>query len=156
MHTYGWPFLLYWLILFVTCYIVTEYSQKYLYDEATPLVGLKVLLGTALLAALLVKTRSRYDTMFTNELGWTVIQAIAWFAVFTLVFRFNPQHGAALGIATMLVVTGLATMGVDSLLNPQPVATGPAELRTNKPLRRSLGSPPPAAAKQAEPAAKTP
>jgi hypothetical protein len=148
MLAYVWPFLIYWLVLFVACYIVVEYAQKYLYDETTPLVGLKVLLGSAILAGLLVKTRSQYDTMFTSDLGWTVIQAIVWFAVFVLVFRFHPQHGAAIGVATMLIVAGLATMGVESLLHPRPVETGPAELRTNKPLRRAIGPPPVAPAKE--------
>ena len=46
MLTYVWPLLIYWLLLFVACYIVVEYGQNYLYDEPTPNVALKVALGS--------------------------------------------------------------------------------------------------------------
>ena len=36
------PFLIYWLVLFVLCYIVVEIGQDQLYDEVHPDVGLKV------------------------------------------------------------------------------------------------------------------
>ena len=49
-------FAIYWLVLFATCYIVVEYGHSYLYDEATPATGLKVLLGSALLAMMLTWT----------------------------------------------------------------------------------------------------
>ncbi|MBX6314216.1 MAG: hypothetical protein IRY99_15085 [Isosphaeraceae bacterium] len=138
MIQYLWPFLIYWLILFVLCYIVTEFAQNYLYDETTPAVGLKVGLGTMILAAVLTYTRSSFDTMFTSELGTTVVQAIIWFAVFTLVFRFQPQHGAAIGILTMLVVAGLATLGVDSLSSSRQRTLRPIA-EPSKPLRRPIG-----------------
>lgn len=133
-----WPFLVYWLVLFVSCYIVVEYGQNYLYDETTPGVGWKVALGSALLAGLMTWTRTSYDTMFTAEFAWTALQAIAWFAVFTLIFRFQPLHGFAIGIVTMLLISGMATLGVTSLTQrggpvPRPIRT------PSKPLRRAAG-----------------
>jgi hypothetical protein len=115
LTTYVLPFLIYWLIVFVGCYVVVEYSQNYLYDEPTPGFGLKLAVGTAILAGLLVWTRTSFDTMFTSELPKTVLTGIVWFAIFTLVFRFQPQHAVAIGLATMLLLTGVATLGVDSL-----------------------------------------
>ena len=53
---------------------------------------------------------------------WTVLQAIVWFGVFTLIFQFHPWHALGLGIATMLLVQGLATMGVNSILTPTPAS----------------------------------
>lgn len=133
-----WPFAVYWLILFVACYIVVEYGQTYLYDETTPGVGWKVALGSALLAALLAWTRTSYDTMLTSEFIWTTLQAIAWFAVFTLIFRFHPLHAFAIGVVTMLLISGMATLGVTSLTRrggpvPPPIRT------PSKPLRRPAG-----------------
>ncbi len=109
------PFLIYELILFVACYIIVEYGQKYLYDEAPPSQGLRVALGSLILAALLTKTRSNFATMFTDDIAWTVLQAIVWSGVFILVFRFQPWHGLGFGVATMLVLVGLSTIAVDSL-----------------------------------------
>jgi hypothetical protein len=144
-----WPFLIYWLILFVACYVVVEFGQNYLYDETTPAVGLKVALGSFLLAAFLTWTRTSFDTMFTSELAKTVFQAIIWFAVFTLVYRFQPQHGVMIGVATMLIVAGLATLGVDSMMKPSQRGGVLNVRRPNKPFRQSANLAPPAAPKDA-------
>jgi hypothetical protein len=137
-----WTLLVYWLILFVICYVVGEYGQNYLYDETTPFLGLKVLGGTFILAALLTRFRSSYDTMFTSEIHWTVLQAVVWFVVFTLVFRFHPKHAASLGIMAFLIGGGLAGMAVDSLSARSPVAARNDVLKPNKPLRRPAGGAP--------------
>src|SRR5437660_9747036 len=94
-----WPLLIYWLALFVVCYMVVEVAQDQFYDEVTPRAWLKVGLGTLVLAALATWLRPSYDLMFTQDLPWTALQGIAWFIVFTLVFQFHPKHAAALGIA---------------------------------------------------------
>ena len=36
-----WPFLIYWLVMFVACFVVIEIAQDQLYDEVTPHVGLE-------------------------------------------------------------------------------------------------------------------
>jgi hypothetical protein len=152
LTTYIVPFLAYWLILFVGCYVVVEYSQNYLYDEATPAIGLKLALGTAILAGLLMWTRTSFDTMFVTELPKTVLTGIVWFAVFTLIFRFQPQHGAVLGIVTMVLFTGVATLGVDSLTKSNQRTL--VERRPVKTMRQPtlgvLKAPAPEAAKNAE------
>src|SRR4051812_41439532 len=108
MSAFVWPFLIYWLVLFVACYSIVEFAQDQFYDEVTPRAGLKVTLGSLVLALLLTKLRTSYDTMFTTDIAWTVLQAIVWFVVFTLVFQFHPQHAAAIGIGAMLLVCGMA------------------------------------------------
>ena len=54
-----WPLLIYWLVLFVACFVVVEIGQDQLYDEVTPRAGLKVVGGSLLLAALLTALRVR-------------------------------------------------------------------------------------------------
>ncbi len=136
-----WTFLISYLILFVICYIVAEFGQTYFYDEATPGVGLKVALGALILAAMLTWTRSNFATMFTSDLAFTALQAIVWAGVFILIFRFQPWHGFGLSLATMLIVTGTITIGVDSMLAPKSTARIDIT-RTNKPIRRpAFGSP---------------
>ncbi len=148
-----WAFLIYWLVLFVGCYVVIEIGQDQLYDEVTPYVALKVTGGTLLLALLLTWIRPSYDSMFTTSVGWTVLQALVWVGVFMLVFRFHPWHALGIGLATMLLVSGLATMGVNSILSPTPVvATRPGALATSKPVRQSLTPPPSSAPASAPPA----
>jgi hypothetical protein len=145
-----WPFLVNYLILFVACYIIVEYGQYFLYDEATPGYGLKVALGAAILAVMLTWTRTNFLTMFTDDIMWTALQAILWFAVFVLIFRFHPWHGAGIGLAAMLILTGLATIAVDSMLAPKTTQRIDPRV-SNKPVRRPVGTTPQPAPSPAPP-----
>jgi hypothetical protein len=146
-------FLFYWLILFVACFAVVEYGQTYFYDEATPGSGWRVTLGSALLAVYLTWFRPEYHTMFTLYLGYSVILAIAGFAIFTLIYRFNPWHALPLGVVTVLLFSGMATMGIESFGNrnrpPSTIVQNPS-----KPLRHATKTPvpTPAPAEKATPA----
>ena len=128
-------FLAYYLILYVVCFLVVSQGQDALYDEATPGFPWKVAAGSLLLAAMLTKTRSSFATMFTDDITWTVLQAILWVGVFMLIYRFQPWHALGIGLATMLILTGLASMAVESLLSRTP--TNRAETRgIAPPVRR--------------------
>lgn len=130
-----WPLLVYWLLLFVACYVVVEYGQNLLYDEVTPHAFPKIAGGSLILAGLLVYSRTSYDTMVTSELGLTVIQAVVWFGVFVLVFRFQPLHGGIVGMVMMALVAGLATIAVDSLSKGRAQTLPPVAGRPNQPIR---------------------
>jgi drug/metabolite transporter (DMT)-like permease len=153
MSAIVWPLLIYWLVLFVACYVVVEIGQDQLYDEVTPRAGLKVLGGSLLLAVLLTALRkyehpASFDSMFTTNIAWTLLQGVIWFAVFTLIYQFHPWHALGLGIATMLMVSGLATMGVDSILAPsRATAAATRAFVPSEPVRQSLapGAAPPSA-----------
>ncbi len=134
-----WPFLIYWVTMFVACDTVLEVGQNQLYDEVTPRSALKVAGGSFVLAALLTWLRPSFDTMFTLDLPWTVLQAIVWSGVFILIFRFQPLHGAVLGTLTMLVVSGLATMGVQSLTTPRSTLSPLGSLSTSEAVRQPIG-----------------
>ncbi len=151
MAAHIWPLLIYWLVLFVVCYIVIEVAQDQLYDEVTPRVGLKVALGSLILAVLLTWLHPSFDTMFTTNIAWTVLQGIVWFGVFTLIFQFHPWHALALGLCTMLIIPGVATLGVDSILKPTPQLASPKSLEPRIPVRQGIS---PAAPSNAPPAAK--
>ncbi len=146
-----WPFLLYTFICFVISFVLVEYGQRYLYDEVTPYVGLKVLGGAVVMGALLTWTKSSFDTMFTADLPYTALMAIVWAGIFILAFRFQPVHGALFAVAAVLLLPGLATIAVESVMRPSP---NPATVTPGraKPPRKALGGPPPVAAP--EPAAK--
>lgn len=163
MATFIWPLLIYWLVMFVACFIVVEVGHDQLYDEVTPHAGLKVAGGSLLIAILLTVYRAKgvpasFETMFTTNLIWTLLQAIVWAGVFVLIFQFHPWHGLGIGLATMLLVTGLATMGVDSLMKPSPRTT-PRAAVPNQPVRHTVspsGTAPPAPAPAAEKARAAP
>jgi hypothetical protein len=145
-----WPFLIYWLAMFVISYIAVEIGQDQLYDESTPNAGLKVAGGSFLLAAMLTYFHPTFDAMFTSSLAWTVFQAIVWCGVFILIYQFHPWHGLAIALPVMLITSGFATMGVDSILKKTPVQRTGSSLIKSQPVRRSLGptaTPPPAAKK---------
>jgi hypothetical protein len=156
MSTIIWPFLIYWLVLFVACLVVFVVCQ----DQVTPRSGLKVASGSLLIALLLTWLRARgepvsYESMFTTYFAWTVLQGIVWFGVFTLIFQFHPWHALGLGLITMVLVTGLATMGVDSVLaKPAQTAAATRDFVATKPVRQSLSpsaaAAPPAAAEKAK------
>jgi hypothetical protein len=147
-----WAFLLYTFICFVISFILVEYGQKYLYDEVTPYVGLKVLGGAAVMGAFLTWTRSSFATMFTSDLPYTALMAIAWAGVFILIYRFQPLHGAAFALAAVLLLPGLASIAVEGMMRP---SVNPATVprTTAKPLRKAIGGGAPPAAEPA-PAAK--
>ncbi|HZW35177.1 MAG TPA: hypothetical protein VFF52_30930 [Isosphaeraceae bacterium] len=156
--------LIYWLAMFVACFVVVEIGHDQLYDEVTPHAGLKVAGGSLLIALLLTVLKSynlpaSYESMFTTNIAWTVLQGIVWFGVFTLIFQFHPSHALGLGLVTMLLVTGLATMGVDSVLStPAAPQVAPRATVSSQPVRQTLapaGGPPPAAA-PAAPKGKSP
>jgi len=139
-----WPFLIYWLVLFVACFVVVEIGQDQLYDAVTPHAGLKVAAGSLLIAVLLTVLRAygvaaSFDLMFTTNIAWTLLQGVVWFIVFTLIFQFHPWHALGLGIVTMLLVSGLATMGVESVLKrPAPGSAAARSFVPNEPVRQSL------------------
>lgn len=136
-----WPLVIYWLVMFVVCYTVTEVAQDQLYDEVTPRVGLKVGLASLILAALLTWLHPSFDTMFTSNIAWTVLQGIVWFGVFTLILQFHPWHALAIGVLTMLIVPGVATLGVDSMMKPTPRTATIRSLEPRKPVRQGLVAP---------------
>jgi magnesium-transporting ATPase (P-type) len=146
-----WPLLIYWLVLFVACFVVVEVGHDQLYDEVTPHAGLKVAGGSLLIAILLTTLRwagfpASFESMFTTNIIWTLLQAIVWAGVFVLIFQFHPWHGLGLGLATMLLVTGLATMGVESLLaKPTPTTQSARSTISNQPVRQSVSPMAPAA-----------
>jgi uncharacterized membrane protein YdcZ (DUF606 family) len=144
MSTIVWPLLIYWLVMFVACFVVVEVAQDQLYDEVTPRAGLKVASGSLLIALLLTWMRARgepvsYQSMFTTNIAWTVLQGIVWFGVFTLILQFHPWHALGLGLATMVMVCGLATMGVESVLaKPAQTAAATRSFVPSQPVRQSL------------------
>ena len=133
-----WPLLIYWLVLFVSCYTVVEVAQDQFYDAVTPRSGLKVAVGALIFAALATWLRPSLATMFTEDLAWTVLQAIVWFVVFIFVFEFHPPHALALSTVTMVLVTGLASLGVDNLTQPARVLR-PVSRTNGEPTRRPTG-----------------
>ncbi len=139
-----WPFLIYWLVIFVACFVVVEVAQDQLYDEITPHAGLKVTGGSLLIAAMLTALRhfgfpASFESMFTSNIAWTLLQGVVWFGVFTLILQFHPWHALGLGVATMLMVSGLATMGVESILSrPAPTSAAGRPFAPTKPVRQSL------------------
>jgi hypothetical protein len=134
-----WPLLIYWLVMFVLSYIAVEIGQDQLYDEVTPMSGLKVAVGSFLLAAMLTYFHPTFESMFTSSLAWTVLQALVWFGVFTLIYQFHPPHALAIAIPLMLIASGFATMGVDSIMKPTPALRPVSGPGTSRPVRKPLG-----------------
>jgi hypothetical protein len=145
-------FLIYWLVFFVACFFINETFQDWLYDEVPKYSGLRVAGGSLILAALATKLRPSFDTMFTNDIAWTVLQGVVWFAVFTLILQFHPWHALGLSLVTMVLVAGLATLGVESMTTPSKTVA-PVQEKGAPPVRKSLApSGPVEVPKGAEPA----
>ena len=115
------------------------------YDEVTPWAGLKVAGGSLVLAGLATWLHPSFETVFTTDISWTLLQAVVWFAVFVLAFQFHPTHAIGLSLVTMVLVSGVATLGVDSLTKSTPTLRA-VRAKGNEPVRRSLSTPPPEAA----------
>jgi hypothetical protein len=149
------PFLIYWLVMFVISYIAVEVGQDQLYNEPTPMAGVKVAGGSFLLAAMLTYFRPTFESMFTDSLPWTVFQALIWISVFMFIYQFHPWHALAIAIPLMLVTSGFATMGVQSVTRPTPALRSPSST-TARPVRKSLSpvAPAPPSTPAAGPATK--
>src|SRR3954447_22813440 len=87
-----WPFLIYWLAMYVVSYVAVEIGQDQLYDGSTPNAGLKVAGGSLILAVMLTYFHPTFDAMFTSSFIWTVLQAIVWCGVFILIYPFPPPR----------------------------------------------------------------
>ena len=93
MWTIFWTLMIYWLAAFVGCFVVVEMAQDQLYDEVTPRAGLKVVGRIAHLGGVMTYFHPSFETMFTSDILYTVLQGIVWFGVFTLILQFHPWHG---------------------------------------------------------------
>lgn len=133
-------FLVYWAIFFVANLSAIEIGHDQFYDEVTPHSALKAAAGSALLAILGAWCRPSFETMFTNDLAWTVLQGMAWFFVFLFLYSFHPWHALGISLVTMVMVAGLATLGVDSMTRPK-VTVAPTQARGAPPVRGSLSAP---------------
>jgi hypothetical protein len=144
-----WPLLIYWLVFFVACYVACEVAQDQFYDEVTPHVGLKVAVGSLILAALATWVRPSFDTIFTTNIAWAALQGIVWFLVFMFILEFHPWHALAIGLVSMVLVSGLATMGVESMTKTGPALPATRSRQNNVPVRKSLNAVTPPAGKAA-------
>ena len=146
MMTIVWPLLIYWLVLFVVCFMLVEIGHDQLYDAAPKYAGWKVFAGSLSLAGLLTALRAygvpaSFESMFTTNIGWTVLQGVVWFLVFMFVFQFHPWHALGLGVITMVLISGLATMGVDSVLAKRKDVSNATQAKVlTEPVRQSLGA----------------
>jgi hypothetical protein len=131
--------LIYWLVMFVLSYIAVEIGQDQLYDEVTPMAGLKVTGGSLLLAIMLTYFHPTFDSMFTKSLAGTILQAFIWIGVFLFIYQFHPWHALAIALPLMLISSGFATMGVDSVTKPTPAVRPVSKMSTSQPIRKSTG-----------------
>ena len=151
MFTAVVAFVVYYVIFFVAGLTAIEVGHDQFYDEVTPHSALKAAAGSAILAALATWLRPSIETMFTNDITWTLLQAIAWVLVFLFIYEFHPWHALGVGLVTMVLVTGLASLGVDSMTRPKSTPA-PIRPRGAPPVRGSLSGP--AVAKDAAAPAK--
>jgi hypothetical protein len=135
-----WPLLIYWLVFFVACYAACEVGQDFFYDEVNANVGIRSFAGSFLLAAMATWIKPSFETIFTANVAWTVLNGLVWVGVFMFILEFHPWHALGLGLVIMVLVSGLATMGVESLTKSTP-RLAPARSRpSNQPVRKSLNS----------------
>ncbi len=129
--------LIYWLVFFGSCMFVVEVAQDQLYDQVTPHSGWKVGGGTLILAGLAAWLHPSYETMLTGDIHKTALQGIVWFLVFMFVFQFHPWHAIGLALITLIIIAGVATMGVDSMTKPSATEAASAR-RLNQPVRGTM------------------
>lgn len=136
------PLFVYWLVFFTIHFVIVEYGQDYFYDEVTSAAGGKIALGSFISAAIATYFHPSLESMFTYQIQWTVLQAIIWFVIFTVIYQFQPQHAVGLAIVAFLIFPGLATMAVDGMSRGTPTALPSKLTEPGKPIRRSAGGGP--------------
>ena len=78
--------------------------------------------------------------MFTSDFPWTVLQAIIWFVLFTLILRFHPVHALAVSLGAMIFLTGMSGLAYNSLSRRAAGGSAVQKREVSKPLRKSIGS----------------
>jgi hypothetical protein len=58
--------------------------------------------------------------------------------VFLFIYQFHPWHALAIALPLMLISSGFATMGVDSVTRPAPAQRPVSRTVTSQPVRKSL------------------
>ena len=122
-----------------------EYRPDLLYDEATPSAAHEGGAGdvdagqNADLARIRSTATNAHRAMFSADLA--TFLAIVWVGVFILIYRFHPWHGLGLGMATMLIFAGMATIVVESLLSPKPPRPDRHERREQSDPSAGFGTP---------------
>ena len=102
-------------IIYAALFFATEQIQQYLYDQVVTGLWWRAMVSATPLAVLLVAHPMRMDTMFTEQFGWTVLQALSWFAVLWIVCRYLVPHALLVGVVLFVTLAPLTTMAVDSL-----------------------------------------
>ena len=136
-------FLVYWLLIFVVNYIVVEYGQNYLYDEPTPGFGARSSWGVSPWRPWPAGSGRRSTRCSPRRFHWTVLMALAWVLVFTLLYQFHPPHALLIGLTAMVIVPGLATMTAESLTRPRQTLA-PTNTGRGGPVRRPISGTTPA------------
>ncbi len=150
-----WSFLIYWLVMFVTCYVVVDFGQRYYYEEPTKHAALRVAAGSLIFAALLTRRGvvvgrlageipAWYDGVLASPVLLAAVLTLLAFAVFTLLFEYHPRHAIMIGPATVLIMAVLAGLAVDSLRNAQSGVPRETRAAPKVPRKRAgtLGPPP--------------
>jgi hypothetical protein len=83
--------------------------------------------------------------MFGADILWMFGLAVAWFVIFTFLFRFHPPHAFAIGVLACILLTGAASLAVNSMTGTAPVNVA-AKRITSKPVRTTLQTTPTAPA----------
>lgn len=111
-----------WFIIYAALFFATEQIQQYLYDQVVTGLWWRALVAAAPLTILLVAHPMRMDTMFTEQAGWLLLQAAAWFAVLWIICRYLAPHALLVGVVLFALLAPLTTMAVDSLASRLGVA----------------------------------
>ena len=126
-----WTFLIYWLLFYVSTYIIVEVGQNYFYSELTPHAWAKVGVATLALAAGMTWWDPSSRDMLADDFGRTLMLAVAAFVLYTVALRFHPPHALLLGPLVAVIVAFTSAMAIDSLKNGDRVA------RKDRPLPAS-------------------
>ena len=140
-----WPLLIYWLVLFVACFVLVEIGHDQLYDQVTPrgrLEGRRRVAracgpvdgATGLRFSGVVRVDVHYQYWLDAASRRGLVPR------FHVRFSISPVACAWAGVVTMILVSGLATMGVESVLaKKRDVTNATRPFVPTEPVRQSLG-----------------
>lgn len=133
---------MYSVFFFVVCFVVSDYSQGYLYNDKASKLPLRVLGSALIFGGLATWVNPTFDTMFSSKGHLTLLMAAIWLGVFLLILQFEPWHAALIGIGTMILSIGFGGLAVQGLLKSEAEKQTERNQRYTKPaepIRKSGG-----------------
>lgn len=122
------------IIILSGVWFLTEVLQSAWYESVVTNLIPRLLLASLILTTVQIVSHLRLENMLGEGLPYLIGSGILWVGCFWAILNFATNHALGLGVAGMLILTGLSGLASDGL---QGIGQS-ARLDTRKPAKKSV------------------